>query len=1066
MDRSRGIIIGFVAGILVLTGLLAGGFIYFSQHAPSAGSSASVSAGAGSNLVPVSGVSPLICVKDSLDLFGRMPDKSRAELSALLLDGVSRDIFKEYLAYRKDPSQEHAKKLQELASQRKKLLVETLQRDPDAAFRSALSKDEHDALAALTQNCIEMAESAEGKLMMRHVDVLDGTSQDSYYLLGSDGKRVTMHPAFGMKFTASEGNRSVRVFGFRVDDHIFFDGNDPASIVSVDTPQSFFGAQAHAALSNLGPQRVVVILANFQNTAQPSLNAAQVQNTVFTQVNNYYNENSFNKVSLTGSIFGWYTIPINQTCDDIATTNAAVASADPFIDYTQFDRLIVVAPMGPGCAYSGITTIGGGNIFMTADGTMTLSSIVIVASYGTDASAYAHELGHDFGVHHANFYDCGSNSLSGTCASVEYGSLYSTMGNNHPMPRHMNAPEKKMIGWFGASNILDVTANGTYTLAPIETATSALQALRVERDAVTWPLNGGLYLEYRQALGFDSGISGTDAFTGALANTAAVNSMQTQLIDPTPPGNVSTAALTVGTTLTDPLTGDTFTTTAANPAGVTVAVTLCKTDFTAPTVSVTSPGASATVSGTITVSANASDASGIKKVEFYTNSGMTPFAIATALSYTAPLDTTTLPNGNNYISVRAYDLSGQACGAAVSGNVGVSPSLLFTVLNTSDTIPPAVSLTAPTNGATLAYPFTVSANASDNIGIHRVEFYLDSNTVPFHIKTISPYSFFVNNSFLVPTGSHTLYAKAYDLQGNSTASSAASITVNGTDITPPNISFMAPANNAVVSGTIAVSVNATDNIGVTKVEFYKDADVLPFAALAAAPYATTLDTTTLGAGAHALKAKAYDTAGNIGQPVPVPITVDNSPPTVTLIAPANGASVSGAAVALSATASDNVAVQHVDFYRDGAILLSTDMTSPYGFAWNSTTVANGNHTLFAKAVDTAGNAVNSAAITIAVNNASIIVTPPPTTGPSISTGSVSVSGTIDVAVAVTESVSVTKVEFYADASTVPFATVPASPFTAKLNTATLSSGAHTVKAKIYYANGQVSATTGISIMVP
>jgi Bacterial Ig-like domain/Bacterial Ig domain len=81
---------------------------------------------------------------------------------------------------------------------------------------------------------------------------------------------------------------------------------------------------------------------------------------------------------------------------------------------------------------------------------------------------------------------------------------------------------------------------------------------------------------------------------------------------------------------------------------------------------------------------------------------------------------------------------------------------------------------------------------------------------------------------------------------------------------------------------------------------------------------------------------------------------DTTPPTVTLTAPANGASVSGTTVTLSATASDNVAVDHVDFLVNGTVV-NTDTSTPYNYVWDSTGTPNGSATITARAVDTSTN---------------------------------------------------------------------------------------------------------------
>jgi len=122
---------------------------------------------------------------------------------------------------------------------------------------------------------------------------------------------------------------------------------------------------------------------------------------------------------------------------------------------------------------------------------------------------------------------------------------------------------------------------------------------------------------------------------------------------------------------------------------------------------------------------------------------------------------------------------------------------------------------------------------------------------------------------------------------------------------------------------------------------------------------------------------------------------DITPPTCSITAPANGATVSGS-VTFSANASDNSGtVAKVEFYVDGT-LRSTDTSSPYSWPWDTTTFANSSHTLKAIAYDAAGNSTPSQ-ITVTVNN----TTPPPQqllANPGFESGAVSwtqTSGVID-----------------------------------------------------------------------
>ncbi|HET9623102.1 MAG TPA: PHB depolymerase family esterase [Kofleriaceae bacterium] len=94
---------------------------------------------------------------------------------------------------------------------------------------------------------------------------------------------------------------------------------------------------------------------------------------------------------------------------------------------------------------------------------------------------------------------------------------------------------------------------------------------------------------------------------------------------------------------------------------------------------------------------------------------------------------------------------------------------------------------------------------------------------------------------------------------------------------------------------------------------------------------------------------------------------DTTAPTVSITAPAAGATVSGT-VNVTANASDNVGVARVDVLVDGAVA-GSDSSAPFSVAINTAALANGAHTLTARAVDAANNAGSSAAVAINVQNA-------------------------------------------------------------------------------------------------
>src|SRR5262249_31088762 len=137
----------------------------------------------------------------------------------------------------------------------------------------------------------------------------------------------------------------------------------------------------------------------------------------------------------------------------------------------------------------------------------------------------------------------------------------------------------------------------------------------------------------------------------------------------------------------------------------------------------------------------------------------------------------------------------------------------------NDTTAPAVSITAPTAGATVSGTTTIGASASDNVGVVGVQFRLDGANLGAEATT-SPYSLSWNTT-TASNGLHTVTAVARDAAGNTATAAAVTVTVFN-DTTPPSVSITAPADGATVSATTTISANASDNVAVVGVQFKLD----------------------------------------------------------------------------------------------------------------------------------------------------------------------------------------------------------------------------------------------------
>ena len=187
---------------------------------------------------------------------------------------------------------------------------------------------------------------------------------------------------------------------------------------------------------------------------------------------------------------------------------------------------------------------------------------------------------------------------------------------------------------------------------------------------------------------------------------------------------------------------------------------------------------------------------------------------------------------------------------------------------------------------------------------------------------------------------------------------------------------------------------------------------------------------------------------------------DTTAPTVTMTAPGAGATVSGTAVTVSANASDNVGVTSVQFLLDGVALGSADTSAPYSITWNSTTAANGAHTLSARASDAAGNTTTATGVAVTVSNV-VDTTPPTVTAQTPAAGATGVATGTTVTATFSEAVDATTVSSATVTLQGPSGAVGAAvSYNAATRTATLTPSA-TLAASTTYTATVTGGATGV-----
>jgi len=217
-----------------------------------------------------------------------------------------------------------------------------------------------------------------------------------------------------------------------------------------------------------------------------------------------------------------------------------------------------------------------------------------------------------------------------------------------------------------------------------------------------------------------------------------------------------------------------------------------------------------------------------------------------------------------------------------AGSLAHSTTFNLTVTAPPDTTPPAVSLGAPpANGSTIGATVTLSATASDNVGVVGVQFLLDGANLGAE-DTTSPYSISWDTT-TAAQGPHVLSARARDAAGNTAVAAPVTITV---DNEPPTgtiaINGGAAATN---SRTTTLTLAATDDLGpVTHMRFSNTGTSFS----ADEVYATTKTwTLTTGAGTKTVFVEFRDAAGNWSAPITDTIVFDTTAATVSGVAATN-----------------------------------------------------------------------------------------------------------------------------------------------------------------------------------
>jgi len=306
--------------------------------------------------------------------------------------------------------------------------------------------------------------------------------------------------------------------------------------------------------------KVAFVLLNFDGVTPQSHTVSGVQGYL-AEVRDYYLELSYGSWTVDYEVFGPYSVPKPGTCDlDTITALARDAAAAHGVPIDQFVHVGVTLPdnnaSGLDCA-CGLAWVGRSPAQPSPE--VQHGSLYTCV----ESNAFAHELGHGFGLLHASKAHCSGQAMRrdpyAACDIEEYGNQFNVMGNGLG---HMNAFQKGTMGWLDACNIVKVRRDGTFHVRAIPQASDDVQALQIATGDTRDGNALYYYVEYRNPAlaGFNAGgdqprEQGAGLHIGVAPDVVVDNGDRRPLlidVSPSNPGEFQDPRLTPGRSFSDP----------------------------------------------------------------------------------------------------------------------------------------------------------------------------------------------------------------------------------------------------------------------------------------------------------------------------------------------------------------------------------------------------------------------------------------------------------------------------------------------------------------------------------
>lgn len=400
----------------------------------------------------------------------------------------------------------------------------------------------------------------------------DGRSETNYHLQTKSGELIDLAVAEHQKASLD------RLVGLKTTVSGLSSADKKAILVQATEEASTH--QSVRAAATPSAEAMLVLLINFKDNPNKVSTPDLARRLLFDRTNpdstaSFYAENSYGQYSLTGNVFGHFTLDLptqpNDPCDigTMASLAKNAARAAGF-EVSGYQKIMYVFPEIDCKGVQSTTFAGKWGGYGSWGGSPTEAWINGPANF--NIQNVAHEIGHTLKLQHSYGLVCGSQIIGTNCTKKDYGDYFDTMGGAYG---HFTTFQKERLGWLTSTTsprLETITSSGTYTIDTYSQVGRFPKALKIQRSGYEY-----FYVESRRALGVDRMMPLVASNGGGVLVHMAnmFDEKSSVLLNLRPDTTTWTDGfLAVGASFRDPLTGIEIKTVAVDATTATIQVSL------------------------------------------------------------------------------------------------------------------------------------------------------------------------------------------------------------------------------------------------------------------------------------------------------------------------------------------------------------------------------------------------------------------------------------------------------------------------------------------------------------